>query len=161
MKSRNIHSEIVFCLGSNNNIATTLNTFGISATTTELLVVKIACPSLGLNPLLTDENLKEHLRNNIEAAMVEFNEERVRGMCDVERVRGIYKLGTAVGKGGKGRRRKDGSLEGERWKVDGSTDSGQDLKRVGDCASNGGREAKEMKELEVQALGLMALRGAV
>ena len=161
MKSRNIHSEIVFCLGFNNNIATTLNTFGISATTTDLLIIKIACPSLGLNPSLTAESVTDHLKEHVEAEMVEYSEERLKEMCNVERVRGIYKLGPAGGKGGKGRRRKDGNLEGLCGKREGVVGSSQmDLIGESDVTS-GISEAREMKELEVQILGLMALRGAV
>ena len=156
LKSRNIHSEIVFCLGPNNNIATTLNTFGISDKTTDLLVVKVTCPSLGLNPSLSAEGIAEHLRANIQGEIEDFGDEKLRSICDVERVKAVYKLGTTVEKGAKGRRRKDGSAGAERG---GQTDmkaSGPEAIGAIDEAENGKR-----KELEVQILGLMALRGAM
>ena len=141
MKSRNLHSEIVFCLGTNNNIATTLNTFGISATTSELIVVKVVCPSLGLNAGLAKEDVEAGMKERIEGEMVQWGQAGLQNVSNVKKIEKLYKLGKNEDKGSKGRRRKDGSFEGPGTGVEQN-------------------EQTERKELEVQILGLMALRGA-
>ena len=92
---------------------------------------------------------------------MDFEEEKFKNLCNIERVKGIYKLGIAVGKSGKGRRRKDGSLEGERGDRSHVNITGLELIGETDEAENQEREERERKELEVQILGLMALRGAI
>lgn len=159
MKSRNLHSEIVFCLGTNNNIASTLNTFGISATTTELIVVKAVSPSLGLNAGLAKEEVEAALKGCIVGEMVEWGEVSLHKVCDVKKIEKLYKLGKSGDKGSKGRRRKDGSLEGERTEKD----AGEELVLAAEERASFAGEQKdynEQKELEMKILGLMALRGA-
>ncbi|KAL9103732.1 MAG: hypothetical protein Q9163_001236, partial [Psora crenata] len=142
-KTRNVHSETVFCLGATNNIATTLSTFGISAGTADLIVVKISWA----------------FGRVVEGTLVEFDGEGVGRAGDVERVKEIYKLGGSGGNvGSKGRRsRKDGSWEGEGGSWGGLKGMSQGI--VG--AEKEERREQERKEVEMQVLGLMALRGAV
>ncbi|MCJ1456089.1 hypothetical protein MMC28_006447 [Mycoblastus sanguinarius] len=141
LKSRNVHSEIVFSLGATNNIAQSLRGFGIALTTIDLLVIKIST-----GPGITHDSVSEHLATSVRGTMVEFNDETLASMTDVGKVRKLYKLGGVGEDGSKGkRRRKDGSEEG----------SG------GVHGAGEGDTGRERRELEVAILGLMALRGAV
>lgn len=161
MKSRNVHSELVFCLGFNNNIGQTLNTFGISEKTSELLVLKIVCPSLGLSPALRGKDVWDHLKGSVEGQAVEYGEAEVGRCCDVEKVRKVYKLVGGREQSAKGRKRKDGGIEGARQ---GERDVKGAETTVGSFESpppGDNTEVTQRKELEMQVLGLMALRGAV
>ncbi|CAG8979619.1 hypothetical protein HYALB_00012597 [Hymenoscyphus albidus] len=89
MKSRNVHSEVVFSLSSNNNISESFRRFGITPSTTNLIVVKISLPSKQVS---RDEVLK-HLTEVIEGESVDFCDEVLGGMVDEKRVRKVYKLG--------------------------------------------------------------------
>ncbi|KAL2042118.1 hypothetical protein N7G274_005306 [Stereocaulon virgatum] len=141
LKSRNVHSEIVFSLGANNNIAQSLRTFGITSTTTNLLVIK-----LSTDPGITALTVSEHLSTSIQGTQVDFNDATLTNMADIAKVRKLYKLGGVEEDGSKGkRRRKDGTEEGSGL-IDGA--SIKDSERV-------------RKELEVAILGLMALKGVV
>ncbi|KAI9648202.1 hypothetical protein NHQ30_002834 [Ciborinia camelliae] len=92
LKSRNIHSEIVFSLSMNNNIAESFRRFGITPTTTSLLVVKIA-------PASSASQISEHLASAVEGEAVAFEDGELRSMTDVARVKKLYKLN--AGGGGK------------------------------------------------------------
>ena len=168
MKSRNVHSEIVFSLGANNNvclrlavlvseagiykltiscaqIAQSLRTFGITATTSNLLAIK-----LSTDPSITSLTVSQHLSASINGTLVEFSDMSIASTADIARIKKLYKLGGIGDDGNKGkRRRKDGKAEGSDL-IDGL--NGRD--------KSGGAE-RERKELEVAILGLMALRGAV
>lgn len=137
-----MHSEIVFCLSPNNNIAQAFRTFGITPTTTNLLVIKILSPSASTH--LTPESIQEHLSTSIEGTQVPFSDDFLAAMTDWERVRKAYKLDGIGALGGSG--------------------NGKGVKRVDGMGLNGvGRvkgEEEERKEMEVLVLGSMALRGA-
>ncbi len=125
-------------------ISHSLTTFGISATSTDMLVVKIATAAE-----VSAESVAAHLDGAVEGTMGVFGEEDVGRGADVGRIRGVYRLGGGGG-GGKGsgkRRRKDGGVEGSG----GGGGGGE---------GNGDGE-RERRELEVNVLGLMALRGAL
>lgn len=140
LKSRNVHSEIVFSLGANNNIAQSLRTFGIADTTKNLVVVK-----LSTDPSITHESVAEHLARSIQGTAVEFNDEALAGTTDVAKIRKVYKLPGVGEQGAKAkRRRKDGTEEGS-----------------GEVVGTGKGPEWERRELEVAILGLMALRGVV
>lgn len=120
-----------------------------------MLVVKMASPSLGLNEACTAESVGKHLQEIVEGEVGIMDAERLGDLVDIEKVRRIYKLGTSD-QGAKARRRKDGSLEGRR--------SAKDVARSG-MAEGAEQSAMqevqdEREELEMQVLGLMALRGA-
>ncbi|KAF7903038.1 hypothetical protein EAF00_002940 [Botryotinia globosa] len=93
LKSRNIHSEIVFSLSMNNNIAESFRRFGITPTTTSLLVVKVA-------PASSASQISEHLSSVIEGEPVPFDDESLASMVDTARVKKLYKL-NALGGGAK------------------------------------------------------------
>ncbi|KAL9074911.1 MAG: hypothetical protein Q9161_002050 [Pseudevernia consocians] len=145
LKSRNVHSEIVFCLGANNNIAQSLRTFGITPTTTNLLAIK-----LSTSPDITAATVSEHLATTVKGTAADFSDAALAKVGDVAKIRKLYKLSGVGEAGPKGkRRRKDGSEEGSGG-IGGS--------KAGDTGADANRERKE---LEVAILGLMALRGAV
>ncbi|TGO78828.1 hypothetical protein BELL_0052g00030 [Botrytis elliptica] len=142
LKSRNIHSEIVFSLSMNNNvcslllspsyfIAESFRRFGITPTTTSLLVVKVA-------PASSASQISERLSSVIEGEPVPFDDESLASMVDIARVKKLYKLNVTGGGGGK-----KGGANGVNG-VNGKVES----------------KADERKELEVMVLGAMALRGA-
>ncbi|TVY85662.1 EKC/KEOPS complex subunit, partial [Lachnellula willkommii] len=91
LRSRNVHSEIVFSLSPNNNIAESFRRFGVTAATTSLLVVKVGGDG---------EEVRRHLEGAVEGEGVGFEEEVLAGIVDVGRVRKIYKL-NGGGSGGK------------------------------------------------------------
>ncbi|KAF7911433.1 uncharacterized protein EAF01_002940 [Botrytis porri] len=93
LKSRNIHSEIVFSLSMNNNIAESFRRFGITPSTASLLVVKVA-------PASSASQISEHLSSVIEGEPVPFDDESLASMVDSSRVKKLYKL-NAIGGGGK------------------------------------------------------------
>ncbi|KAM3086153.1 hypothetical protein ACMFMG_000291 [Clarireedia jacksonii] len=138
LKSRNIHSEVVFSLSPNNNIAESFRRFGITPTTASLLVIRIA-------PASAADSIAEHLGSVVEGDAVDFSDEELSALVDTKRVRKVYKLtGTSGGGGGGG-----GGGRGGK-------------KGVG---INGGvekviSEEDERRELSIAVLGMMALRGA-
>ena len=129
-------------------IAQSLRTFGIAATTTNLLAIKFST-----TPSITASTVSEHLATSVKGTAVKFSDATLAAMADVGKIRKLYKLsGVVVGEAdpkGK-RRRKDGREEGSGGCFDGGKagDTGKDVDG-------------ERKELEVSILGLMALRGAV
>ncbi|CAF9918596.1 MAG: hypothetical protein HETSPECPRED_003809 [Heterodermia speciosa] len=88
LKSRNVHSEIVFALSPNNNIATSFRTFGILPTTRSLLVVKIST-----NPSITASSISQHLSATIEGTAIEFSKDNISKFTDIKKVKKIYKIG--------------------------------------------------------------------
>ncbi|TAQ91556.1 hypothetical protein B7494_g28 [Chlorociboria aeruginascens] len=131
LRSRNVHSEIVFSLSPNNNIAESFRRFGISPTTTNLLIVKVSTPS---SPFAA-QAVQEHLSGVVEGEQVAFEDEILGGMTDVQRVTKVYKLGAGGKKG--------------------------EVIAGGDGDGDGTRAVRERKELEILVLGCMALRGAM
>jgi len=93
LRSRNVHSEIVFSLSPNNNIAESFRRFGISPTTTNLLVIKVSTPS---SPF-TGSEIQDHLLTAVEGAQIPFSDTELRDMTDLARIRKIYKLNASGG----------------------------------------------------------------
>jgi EKC/KEOPS complex subunit CGI121/TPRKB len=110
-----VHSEIVFSLSPNNNvtshyssldsnllipqkIAESFRRFGISPTTSSLLVIKVSTPSSSY----TATSIQEHLTANIEGEQIAFTDEELRQITDLARVKKIYKLNAGGGGGKKG-----------------------------------------------------------
>ncbi|KAF7917928.1 uncharacterized protein EAE98_009956 [Botrytis deweyae] len=115
LKSRNIHSEIVFSLSMNNNIAESFRRFGITPTTTSLLVVKVA-------PASSASQISEHLSSVIEGEPVPFDDESLASMVDIARVKKLYKLNVTGGGGGK-----KGGANGVNGKVESKADERKEL----------------------------------
>ncbi|KIW55243.1 hypothetical protein PV05_07538 [Exophiala xenobiotica] len=98
LKSRNIHSEIVFCLSPNNNIGEAFRRFGVSESTRNLVVLKVAT-----TPDITLENVSQHLSTHIQGKECDFDDASFRKISDVDRIRKVYKanLPTSSSKDGK------------------------------------------------------------
>ncbi|KEF56617.1 uncharacterized protein A1O9_06806 [Exophiala aquamarina CBS 119918] len=126
LKSRNVHSEIVFSLSPNNNIGEAFRRFGVSETTGNLLVVKVATQAE-----ITEESVTRHLSENIDGQEVAFEDASLRTICDTSRIKKLYKIASIPA------RKTDKQVNGE--------------------AEN---NIDQTKNLEVQILGAMALRGA-
>jgi EKC/KEOPS complex subunit CGI121/TPRKB len=116
-------------------IAESFRRFGITPTTTNLLIIKVTTPS---SPLTASE-IQSHLTSSIEGEQVPFEDSILQQLTDVPRVKKIYKLNSSSG-GGK----KNGLLNGTAM-------DGLSINRNG--------EANDGKELELLVLGAMALRG--
>jgi len=148
-KTRSPHAELVFRLSPNNNIAQSYALFGITDTTTALVVVKLACRAttrptatgthvgIQVDERVTAQGVGEHLARVVQGDSVLLGE-RGEGLgdgCDVARVRAVYKLGgVAAKKGGQ----KVGAGMSERQ----------------------GRQVNEGKELESVVLGMLSLKGS-
>ena len=78
-------------------IAESFRRFGITPTTTNLLIIKISTPS---SPF-TGPQVQEHLTEVVEGTQIAFSDDELREMVDLARVRKIYKLNTAGGGGKK------------------------------------------------------------
>ncbi|KAI9704980.1 MAG: hypothetical protein M1836_006760 [Candelina mexicana] len=135
LKSRNVHSETVFSLSPNNNIAESFRRFGISDITPSLLIVKIPT-----GPNTTFESVQQHLCSVIEGTALEFSDKSLSRLTDLARVKKIYKLNNV--NGGNAKRHSQGSRPAKA-KAEG-------------IATDGNMQGLE---LEVAILGIMALRG--
>ncbi|EEH18737.2 hypothetical protein PABG_01056 [Paracoccidioides brasiliensis Pb03] len=134
LKSKNVHSEVVYSLSSNNNIAESFRKFGLIDTTEDLLVIKVST-----SPEATNESVAQHLQKVIKGTPVDFNNENLRLVSDVSKIKKAYKLGTGNAKPGQ-------KAETNKAGQNGYTSSAT-------------LEA-EVKDLERTIIGLMALRGA-
>jgi hypothetical protein len=70
-------------------IAESFRRFGISDTTTSLLVIKVS-----VSPSITHESVAQHLGLVVKGTLVEFSNKVLDEMTDLARVRKIYKLNT-------------------------------------------------------------------
>ncbi|KAH8813078.1 kinase binding protein CGI-121-domain-containing protein [Xylogone sp. PMI_703] len=129
LRTRNVHSEIVFSLSPNNNIAESFRRFGVQATTQNLLVMKVSTPA---RPV-TAEMVQAHLNQAIEGEQITFGDGNLSDMTDIARVKKVYKLNTV------------------------SSVNGDALKKA--VANGDGKGKDWRGELEVLLLGAMALRG--
>ncbi|TQS34491.1 hypothetical protein Golomagni_05122 [Golovinomyces magnicellulatus] len=155
LRTRNIHSEIVFGLSPRNNvrnfqlfsflifsscltfsgqIATSFSQFGITPQTTDLIVVKIGDVSLY-------ESINSHLNKAIDGDAVEFTDAALKNVTDWGRVEKLYNLSSSDVK----------VIADEKI----STLSNQLKIRELDS-----RESSKMKEIEILVLGAMALKGS-
>ena len=133
LKSRNVHSEIVFALSPNNNIGDAFRKFGIGDTTLDLLVIKVST-----SPSVTFESVRSHLESVVDGTCADFNDESLQVTSDLGKIGKAYKIDSSVSSKGQIR-----SLKSHM-----SGMSGIDP------------VAKERKELEIAILGAIALRGA-
>ncbi|OOF96013.1 hypothetical protein ASPCADRAFT_207361 [Aspergillus carbonarius ITEM 5010] len=88
LKSRNVHSEIVFSLSPATNIAESFRKFGITDATKDLLVVKVS-----VTPEITHESVAAHLGENVEGSPVPFDDETLSTISDIAKIKKAYKLG--------------------------------------------------------------------
>jgi len=143
LKSRNVHSEIVFSLSPNNNIAESFRRFGILDTTSMLLAIKVLDTSSAARFGILDPSA--HLASSVEGVRIDFNDASLKRTADLPRVRKIYKLDSvsnSVGGSNKKSKGARGSISTEN-QVNGAHD-----------------EIDSMKEMEAVILGIMALKGS-
>lgn len=88
LKSRNVHSEIVFSFSPTNNIADSFRKFGINDSTKDLLVVK-----LSTSPEISHDSVAAHLAQSVEGSPMSFNDETLSEIADVAKIKKAYKLG--------------------------------------------------------------------
>ncbi|PWY79991.1 CGI-121-domain-containing protein [Aspergillus eucalypticola CBS 122712] len=88
LKSRNVHSEMVFSLSPATNIAESFRKFGITDSTKDLLVVK-----LSVTPEITHDSVAAHLGQNVEGTPVPFDDETLSKISDIAKIKKAYKLG--------------------------------------------------------------------
>ncbi|OJD10644.1 hypothetical protein AJ78_08402 [Emergomyces pasteurianus Ep9510] len=89
LKSKNVHSEIVYSLSANNNIAESFRKFGLTDATKDLLVVKVST-----SPEVTHESVARHLGKVIEGDSLTFDNENLRLVSDLSKIKKAYKLGS-------------------------------------------------------------------
>ncbi|PYH90507.1 CGI-121-domain-containing protein [Aspergillus ellipticus CBS 707.79] len=89
LKSRNVHSEIVFSLNPTTNIAESFRKFGITDSTKDLLVIKVS-----VTPEITHDSVAAHLNQYVEGTPVPFDDETLSKIADVAKIKKAYKLGT-------------------------------------------------------------------
>ncbi|KAF2852448.1 hypothetical protein T440DRAFT_553349 [Plenodomus tracheiphilus IPT5] len=105
-KTRSPHSELVFRLSPNNNIGQAYTLFGITPSTTALVVLKLAVKvggdgRLDVDQSVTAESVGAHLGRVVQGRcvpVVSRGAEELGAKCDVQRVRKVYKLGDLGGK---------------------------------------------------------------
>ncbi|KAK4504237.1 hypothetical protein PRZ48_005153 [Zasmidium cellare] len=83
LKTRNVHSEIVFALSPNSNIAESFRRFGLSDDSKNIVAIKVGGDRA---------KIEEHLLANVEGKAVELTDEALAGMHDAARIRKIYRL---------------------------------------------------------------------
>ena len=130
LKSRNVHSEIVFALSPNNNIGEAFRRFGVQDTTTDLLVLKVAT-----SPTVTEQGVSDHLTNSIEGSQAAFADNNIMAVSDLSRIRKVYKIAASRS-----------ASKAPNALVNGHAGSGPDL--------------EDRQTVETAVLGAIALRGA-
>lgn len=80
--TRNVFTEIVYCLSGSRNISTALKTFGMQDETQNVIAVV---------PHPTDESL-DKIRNQVEGVEIEFSNEKLQPLVDKKRVCATYSI---------------------------------------------------------------------
>ncbi|KAF2755276.1 CGI-121-domain-containing protein [Pseudovirgaria hyperparasitica] len=139
LKSKNIHSEIVFCLSPNNNIGESFRRFGVAKSTTNLLVVKVP----DHDSTVTAQSIAEHLdtRIDIKGSSVAFSNETLAACSHIDNIKKIYKI-TDDSPTQQAKRKRNDKLH-----VNG--DSSSDAPKI-----------ENLQNIESIILGTMALRGS-
>ncbi|KAF2224880.1 kinase binding protein CGI-121-domain-containing protein [Elsinoe ampelina] len=87
LKTRNVHSEIVFALSPNNNIAESFRRFGLSPESKNIIALKVAS-----TPDITQASVQSHLFEHIKGQPSELNDNRLSQLRDIARLRKVYKF---------------------------------------------------------------------
>lgn len=130
LKSRNIHSEIVFCLSPNNNIGEAFRRYGVSDTSKSLVVLKVSTDSS-----ITHDSVEAHLKEVVKGTLLPFEDSSFEDVSDLPKIAKAYKIS---------------EIQQAKGKSSSKTLINGDGKPTPD----------ERHELEMSVLGLMALRGA-
>ncbi|KAK6539269.1 hypothetical protein TWF694_009504 [Orbilia ellipsospora] len=132
LRTPNVHSETVFSLSPTHNITDSYRRFGISPSSTAILVIKILDTT---NPEYSEAETLKHLISIISGDEIEFTTENIRRFTDLAKVKKYYKL-------------KDLGYVDELYKK-----KGREVKSKS--------EEEGWRDLEVAVLGQMALRSLV
>ncbi|KAH9862751.1 hypothetical protein J1614_010844 [Plenodomus biglobosus] len=150
-KTKTPHSELVFRLSPNNNIAQAYKLFGIGEATRSVVVVKIGggfgagADDAKPSPI-TAQSVSEHLGRVVQGRSVVISEQGVElgQYADVDRICKVYKIGGVGGGGGGG----GGGMSKGGKGVNGSVVDVEE------------KEKERRKELESVILGIMSLKGS-
>ncbi|GAB1738383.1 hypothetical protein NU219Hw_g3193t2 [Hortaea werneckii] len=91
LKSKNVHSEIVFSLSQNNNISESFRRFGVNDSTKDVLAIKVGGSDVDA------KNVENHLLQHVEGTPVSFTNDILAEMRDEARLRKVYKLESVDG----------------------------------------------------------------
>ncbi|KAK5110640.1 hypothetical protein LTR62_005680 [Meristemomyces frigidus] len=84
LKSKNVHSEIVFDMSPNSNISESFRRFGVSDTTKDILAIKVAPKD--------PAQVEQHLRDSVRGTTIFITDENLASMTDQARIRKAYKV---------------------------------------------------------------------
>ncbi|GAM85393.1 hypothetical protein ANO11243_034000 [Dothideomycetidae sp. 11243] len=87
LRTKNVHSEIVFSLSPNNNIAESFKRFGISDSTRDIVAIKVAT-----SPAVLEQDVATHLRRHIDGRLTRLTDAELTRLRDLGRIGKIYKF---------------------------------------------------------------------
>ncbi|KAI6813657.1 hypothetical protein KC332_g11292 [Hortaea werneckii] len=91
LKSKNVHSEIVFSLSQNNNISESFRRFGVNDSTKDVVAIKVGGGDVDA------KHVEHHLLQHVEGTPVAFTDEILGEMRDEARLKKVYKIETVDG----------------------------------------------------------------
>ncbi|EME83690.1 uncharacterized protein MYCFIDRAFT_54240 [Pseudocercospora fijiensis CIRAD86] len=95
LKTKNVHSEIVFAMNPNNNIAESFRRYGIQDESKNIVAIKVGGDR---------STVERHLLANVKASPTSLTDDALASMHDQARMRKIYRL-EAPKKGGEAAQR--------------------------------------------------------
>lgn len=81
--------HIRFGATNSAQIADSYRKFGVTDSTTDLLVIKVP-----VNPSISYESVSAHLSESVKGTLVAFNDDTLSAMADVAKIKKAYKLGS-------------------------------------------------------------------
>ncbi|KAI9659005.1 MAG: hypothetical protein M1821_001965 [Bathelium mastoideum] len=139
LRTRNVHSETVFSLSPNNNIAESFRRFGLADKTKHVIAIKVGMPT---TPNVTEQTVRQHMTTNIRGTLVAFSDAALSETCDVASIRKLYKITDL---------RPDQAKSRKHQKQ-----NNDDINHQATSEKN----IDEIRELESVVLGTMALKGS-
>lgn len=160
LRTRNVHSEIVFSLSPNNNISESFTRFGIVDKTRNLIAIKVEVLTADRTTPTTSlsaDAVRQFLATTVEfGESLPFTDEALYGVSDLETVQQRYKylaINKEVGVVGKA------GIKGRQGKKK-SADVAQNTSGIGDAQKQKWGEGGEdiQKDLEVWVIGAMVMK---
>lgn len=90
MKSRTLHTELIYSLSPFKNIMDCLNKFGISKESNSILIVKIVESETLNNDFIKTQ--QEHLKSIIDGEFLEITDDSLQEITDIKALEKNYKL---------------------------------------------------------------------
>ncbi|KAF8477169.1 kinase binding protein CGI-121-domain-containing protein [Kalaharituber pfeilii] len=160
LRTRNVHSEVVFSLSPNNNITESFTKFGITPNTKNLITIKVEILSGNSGPTtsLPVDVVREFIFRNVEfSESLPFNDETLYRVCDLETIKQRYKflaIDKGVGVAGKAGK-KSSSAQGKKKGTEIiAAPAGLKVDKI-EWADGG---VKVQQDLETWVLGSMVMR---